>query len=156
MGSDCSHACRRSSDVYTKAPLRVPTSRCTWADMLSSSFWRSALLRAGLCGWSEYRATDGEDGWQRAGQPLPVVAAVGAGEDLAVAGANVDALRIEAVCVEALAVDALVVVRTGKAVRQRLPRLAAVPRSVHGELAERDAEVVLAVVQRHHIDRVGL
>src|SRR5207245_7759198 len=78
-----------------------------------------------------------------------------AGVHLAVAGTDVNAFRIEAVRVEALAVDTLVVVRAGKAFRERLPALTSVLSSVDGELTKRDAEVVLAVVQRHHEHAIG-
>ena len=56
-------------------------------------------------------------------QPLPVVAAVDAGVDLSVAGADVDAFGVEAVGVERFAVDALVALRAQRDAGGRAPTL---------------------------------
>src|SRR5438105_2513124 len=56
------------------------------------------------------RGGHAEDRRERAGQALPVIAAVRARVDLAVARADVHAARLQAVRVHALAVRALVVV----------------------------------------------
>ena len=66
------------------------------------------------------RAGDGQHWREVAWKALPVIAAVRAGEELAVARADVYAFRIEAVCVQPLAIDALVAVRAGQTFGERL------------------------------------
>src|SRR3990172_3242080 len=119
----------------TPARWRRSSGHC-WSATVG--FWpiRAALSdKTVAASGSEHGAADGQDRRKDAGESLPVVAAVAAGEDLAVAGADVDALGVEAVRIEALAVDALVVVRARKSLREPLPAVAGVSGAVDGELA---------------------